>query len=118
MTTYLHSQQDASLSIGAALTTPRAPRSLPEICYTLRRKVTTFLEEKLDDEVLRDVQKQARLSLDIIHEALSRYGWVISQSNTFPRSLYGRFKGVRGSRVCAKGFWSCWEPSWRRIEFQ
>lgn len=74
MTTYLHSQQDASLSIGAALTTPRAPRSLPEICYTLRRKVTTFLEEKLDDEVLRDVQKQARLSLDIIHEALSRYG--------------------------------------------
>lgn len=76
MTTYLHTQQDASLSIGAALTTPRAPRSLPEICYTLRRKVTTFLDEKLEDEVLRDVQTQARLSMDIIQEALGRYGWV------------------------------------------
>jgi FAD synthetase len=74
------SQQDVAPSIGAAKTgsddTPRTPRSLPEICYTLRRKVMAFLDEQPEDEVLRNVQSQARLSMGVIDEALGRYGWV------------------------------------------
>ncbi|KAK1768325.1 hypothetical protein QBC33DRAFT_371427 [Phialemonium atrogriseum] len=52
---------------------PHAPRTLPEICLTLRRKVIAFLEEKTDDEVLRNTQGQARVSMGVIEEALRRY---------------------------------------------
>ncbi|KAK7427176.1 3'-phosphoadenosine 5'-phosphosulfate sulfotransferase [Neonectria magnoliae] len=49
-------------------------RPLPEICYTLRRKVLAFLDEDLQDEVLRKVQHQVRISNTIIEDALRRYG--------------------------------------------
>jgi len=59
-------------------TTPAHPsgRTLPDICYTLRRKVDAFLQAQTDDEVLRNVQTQARVSVGVIREALQRYGWV------------------------------------------
>jgi FAD synthetase len=54
-------------------------RTLPEVCYTLRRKLNAFLDEQTDDEVLRNVQSQARVSMGVIDEALHRYGWVPRQ---------------------------------------
>lgn len=51
-----------------------AVRKLPEMCYTLRRKVIAFLEEQTDDEMLRNAQGQARVSMGVIEEALRRYG--------------------------------------------
>lgn len=62
----------------------RAPPTLPEICYTLQRKMTDFLDEQTDDEVLRNVQGQARASMAVIDEALRRYGWVLAPSTPFP----------------------------------
>ncbi|KAK0734972.1 hypothetical protein B0T26DRAFT_690292 [Lasiosphaeria miniovina] len=54
------------------------PRTLPEICYTLRRKVLAFLDEQIqdahEDRLLRDTQDQARVSMGVIEEALRRYG--------------------------------------------
>lgn len=50
------------------------PRTLPEVCGELRRKVTAFLEEETDDKVLRGVQSQIRVSMGVIEEALRRYG--------------------------------------------
>lgn len=95
------SQQDATLSDGAVKTgsgsTPRTPRSLPEICYTLRRKVMAFLNEQVEDEVLRNVQSQARLSMSVIDEALGRYGWVLV------RSLFTLFRQFPGVTPTASG---------------
>ncbi|KAF4630964.1 hypothetical protein G7Y89_g7176 [Cudoniella acicularis] len=51
-----------------------APRTLPDICQLLRRKIIAFLEEQTDDEELRNVQSQVRVSMRVIEEALSRYG--------------------------------------------
>jgi FAD synthetase len=51
-----------------------APRTFPEICDELQRKVIAFLEEQTDDEVLRNVQSQVRVSMGLIEEALCRYG--------------------------------------------
>jgi FAD synthetase len=36
--------------------------------------VIAFLEEQIDDEVLRNVQSQVRVSMGVIEEALCRYG--------------------------------------------
>ncbi|KID87437.1 Rossmann-like alpha/beta/alpha sandwich fold protein [Metarhizium guizhouense ARSEF 977] len=51
------------------------PRALPEICYTLRRKVIAFLEQQPadNDVALKNTQKQARASIKIVEEALRRY---------------------------------------------
>ncbi|KAH8905620.1 putative FAD synthetase [Coniochaeta sp. PMI_546] len=49
-------------------------RTLPDICHTLRRKLDAFLDEQTEDQVLRNVQSQARISMGIISEALRRYG--------------------------------------------
>ncbi|KAK3331918.1 hypothetical protein B0T19DRAFT_88915 [Cercophora scortea] len=48
-------------------------RTLPEICYTLRRKVDAFLDDQTDDKLLRGTQNQARVSMGVIEEALGRY---------------------------------------------
>ncbi len=53
---------------------PRAPRVLPDVCHTLRRKVLAFLEGETDDKVLRSTQARARESMVVIEEALQRYG--------------------------------------------
>lgn len=50
------------------------PCPLSEICAELRRKVTTFLDETVEDEILRAAQGQVRVSIGVIEEALKRYG--------------------------------------------
>ena len=52
-----------------------APGPLPEICYTLRKKVLAFLDESIEgDEVLQKVQHQLRISMSVTDDALRRYG--------------------------------------------
>ena len=54
----------------------RLSRPLPEICYTLRRKLMAFLEQQPSTKLLRDTQHQARVAMGVIEEALRRYGCV------------------------------------------
>ncbi|KAL2271953.1 hypothetical protein VTJ83DRAFT_1324 [Remersonia thermophila] len=72
-------RQDARIK-GAAKTEPQnvsrteVTRTLPNICFELKAKVDAFLREQTDDRVLADVQRQVRTSIDVIQEALGRYG--------------------------------------------
>lgn len=45
----------------------------PEICYRLRAKLLTFLEEQPTNKTLQAVQGQVRISMDVIDQALQRY---------------------------------------------
>lgn len=54
-------------------TPSRTAPILPDICYTLRRKVTAFLEQPSDDQLVRDTQAQARVAMGVIKEALQSY---------------------------------------------
>ncbi|KAK4214661.1 phosphoadenosine phosphosulfate reductase [Rhypophila decipiens] len=49
------------------------PRALPEVCFTLRRKLLALLEETTDDLVLRGVQEQVRISMGVIEKAICMY---------------------------------------------
>ncbi|KAK0720018.1 hypothetical protein B0H67DRAFT_484685 [Lasiosphaeris hirsuta] len=49
-------------------------RTPPAICYTLRRKVNTFLNTHPETKLVRDTQVQVRLAMATIDEALQRYG--------------------------------------------
>jgi FAD synthetase len=60
-----------------------APRTLPETCGELRRKVIAFLEEQTENKLLQGVQNQVRVSMGVIEEAMRRYGYVL------PRFFYG-----------------------------
>lgn len=60
----------------AANGVPEEVRELREVCAELDEKVTRFLEEETEDEVLRGVQRRVRESVDIIAEALQRYTYV------------------------------------------
>ncbi|KAF7556834.1 hypothetical protein G7Z17_g1177 [Cylindrodendrum hubeiense] len=53
---------------------PDAAHTLPDICYTLRKKVLAFLDETLEDATLQKVQQQVRISNGVIEDALRRYG--------------------------------------------
>lgn len=83
-------------------TTPPHPSglTLPEICHTLRHKVSAFLHEKTDDEVLRGVQRQAGISMDVIRAALQRYGWVLppALSQCYTMEEATMLHGIRGKR--------------------
>ncbi len=50
------------------------PRALPEVCFELQARIDAFLCEQTDDDVLRKVQSQVRESMDVIRQALRRYG--------------------------------------------
>ncbi|KAK3906521.1 hypothetical protein C8A05DRAFT_11754 [Staphylotrichum tortipilum] len=50
------------------------PRTLPDVCFELQARIDAFLCEKTEDDVLRKVQSQVRESMDVIRQALSRYG--------------------------------------------
>ncbi|KAG5999072.1 hypothetical protein E4U43_002299 [Claviceps pusilla] len=60
---------------------PAAPsavaRPLPDICFTLRRKVLAFLDQQQfwadDSSTLTRAQTQTRASLEVVEEALRRY---------------------------------------------
>ncbi|KAK2596156.1 3'-phosphoadenosine 5'-phosphosulfate sulfotransferase [Conoideocrella luteorostrata] len=60
----------------APAATSAIARPLPDICYTLRHKVISFLEQQPadDDKTLKSTQKQTRASIEIVEEALRRYG--------------------------------------------
>lgn len=49
-------------------------RPLPDICNDIRRRVTAFLDETVEDEILRGAQSQVRVSVGVIEDALKRYG--------------------------------------------
>lgn len=75
MTQDPHSHQD-DLQVNGVVkpaSASDAPRTLLEIYDELRRKVIAFLGEQTDDEVLRNVQSQVRVSMRVIEEALGRY---------------------------------------------
>lgn len=50
-----------------------ASASLPELCLQLRRKVNAFVEQKAEDESIELTQKQTKISLEVVEEALKRY---------------------------------------------
>jgi hypothetical protein len=54
-----------------------APRTLREICEGLRCKLTDFLGKETDNKLLQGVQKQVRVSMGVIEEAMRRYGYVL-----------------------------------------
>ncbi|KAB5577616.1 hypothetical protein GE09DRAFT_1086608, partial [Coniochaeta sp. 2T2.1] len=76
----LSAQATAGAATTASDSIPEKPpshpsgRSLPDICHTLCRKLDAFLDEQTEDEVVRNVQSQARISMGVISEALQRYG--------------------------------------------
>lgn len=101
------------------------PRTLPEICYALRRRVMAFLEEEqTGDELLRNTQGQARVSMGVIEEALRRYRWVplpvrrlawAVRENTIWLTGDKQRTGLRSYlyRITAgKTVLSCWCCSW------
>lgn len=53
-------------------------QSLYDVCVELRDKIEAFLAEKIPDSEprLQAVQKQLRVSMDVVEEALSRYPYV------------------------------------------
>lgn len=61
-------------------TPSRTAPLLPDICYTLRRKVTAFLEQPSDDQLVRDTQAQARVAMGVIKEALQSYTYHLPPS--------------------------------------
>ncbi|KAG7290190.1 hypothetical protein NEMBOFW57_000188 [Staphylotrichum longicolle] len=76
-------QQDARIngiaksesdSDSGVLTRGSLRRTLPDICFELQAKIDAFLSEQTDDAVLRNVQSQVRVSMDVIQQALRRYG--------------------------------------------
>lgn len=50
------------------------PHTLPQVCFELQAKLDAFLDEETDDKVLQNVQNRVRVSMDVIREALRRYG--------------------------------------------
>lgn len=48
--------------------------ALPGICYTLQRKVDTFLAESTGDKAVRSAQGHTKVAMEVIGEALRRYG--------------------------------------------
>lgn len=66
-----------SLANGRAkAASPSRPLGLPDICFSLRRRVKAFLDLQTEDELLRRTQSRARESVSLLREALQRYGWV------------------------------------------
>ncbi|KAF4461282.1 fad synthetase [Fusarium albosuccineum] len=49
------------------------PRSLRDKCLEVKDKVDAFLAEDPDTQLLRDVQSQLRISIDVVEEALEKY---------------------------------------------
>ncbi|KAL2129049.1 hypothetical protein VTI74DRAFT_8292 [Chaetomium olivicolor] len=56
------------------LTCGPMPRTLPAVCFELQAKVDAFLHEETHDDILRKVQSRVRVAMDVIQEALQRYG--------------------------------------------
>ena len=53
----------------------RQIHTFPDVCYKLRHRVQAFLAEDIpaSNKLLHDVQKQVRVSVDVIEQALRQY---------------------------------------------
>lgn len=69
------SAQDGSRVNGAAKlpSASDGPRTLEEVAVGLRRKVFDLLKLQTDDELLQNLQKQIRISIEVIEESFKRY---------------------------------------------
>lgn len=54
-----------------------SPLTLPELCAKIHAKVDAFLKRETKIERLRSVQRQSKLSLNILEESLERYRCVV-----------------------------------------
>ena len=52
---------------------PISKQSIAEICSQMKDRVEGFLCEEPETEMLRNVQAQVRLSMDVVGEALDQY---------------------------------------------
>ena len=55
---------------------PESPLSFPDICARIHDRISTFLTEETNEQNLRSVQEQTRISLGVISEALDRYRYI------------------------------------------
>ncbi|CAK7224680.1 3'-phosphoadenosine 5'-phosphosulfate sulfotransferase [Sporothrix bragantina] len=64
-----------SQSQGTQGISSRQQHVFPDVCYKLRQKVKAFLGEDIpaSEELLRNVQSQVRISIDVIERALRQY---------------------------------------------
>ena len=83
--------------------TSAPPRTLPEICFTLRRKLLALLEEKTDDAVLRGVQDQVRVSMGVIEEAIRTYRWVPRCHSVIRFPLFSQCNDLRDECADRRG---------------
>jgi hypothetical protein len=58
---------------------PSTPLSLTKLTAYVYNRVHGFVDEPSEDIRIIAVQEQARVSLQVIREAISRYGWRIPQ---------------------------------------
>jgi FAD synthetase len=50
-----------------------SPLPSPDVCAKIYERINAFLAEEPDSQRLKSLQKQTRISLDVISEALDRY---------------------------------------------
>lgn len=51
---------------------------LRALCSELHEKVFTFLQQKAETEILKNVQAQCRHTISIIHDAIERYPYALN----------------------------------------
>lgn len=52
------------------------PEAFAKLCLDLRRKVMSFLDEPTEDDTIKHTQKQTKISLQVVENALKRYRFV------------------------------------------
>lgn len=72
-TTSIADHVDSTVSTSST-TESMPPSHLKSTCAGLHARVAKFLAEDTSDELLKEVQKQTRIALHVIDEALTRYG--------------------------------------------
>ncbi|KAF2103295.1 adenine nucleotide alpha hydrolases-like protein [Rhizodiscina lignyota] len=72
ISTHRHDILKSASSADAPLI-PEAPVDLETLCGRVHDRVAQFLEEDVQDEVLKRVQEQTRIAIRVIEEALDRY---------------------------------------------
>ncbi|KAM5352718.1 hypothetical protein ACJ41O_005440 [Fusarium nematophilum] len=68
-----HEATHSAIFEGAIMIDPPS-RSLRDKCLEVKDKVDAFLAEEPDTQLLRDVQAQLRVSIEVVEEALDKYG--------------------------------------------
>lgn len=65
--------KSTNANIGHTSESPQPKQTLEHLCSQLHRRVTAFLEEKTEVDVLKKVQAQTQKSLEVAQDALARY---------------------------------------------